>query len=175
VGTPERVSEAMAEPAISFCRVCHAGCGILVSVVGGRPVRVTGDPDNPIHRGFSCPKGRRQVDRYGHPERLLHSLRRADDGGLAPVQSAIAIREIAERLSSIVDRHGARAVASYTGTAATAFPAGTALQDAWMRAIGSPMSFTVRAIDQPGKYLAAALTGSWDAARNRSNRPMCGW
>lgn len=126
-------------------------------------MRVVGDSENPIHRGFTCAKGRQQVHRYRHPNRLLRSVRNTGTGVFDPIPSKQLIEEIASRLSAIVQKHGPRAVATYTGTAATAYPAGTAVQDAWMAGIRSPMSFSVRPIDQPGKYLAAAHLGTWEA------------
>ena len=42
----------------SICRLCPAHCPILVTVEGGRPVEVVGDPDAPLFGGYTCPKGR---------------------------------------------------------------------------------------------------------------------
>jgi len=61
----------------SICRFCHANCGILVEVEDGRPVRVTGDRANPAYHGFTCAKGRQLPAQHAHPERLLHSQKRA--------------------------------------------------------------------------------------------------
>ncbi|MGY8804088.1 MAG: hypothetical protein ACKVK6_07620, partial [bacterium] len=41
----------------TICRVCHAGCGVLVEVDEGRPVSVKGDVNNPLYKGFCCIKG----------------------------------------------------------------------------------------------------------------------
>lgn len=151
----------------SVCRFCHAGCAVLVDVeqVDGRrrAVRVRGDRDNPVYRGFTCEKGRQLPEQHDHPERLLHSMRRRADGTHEPVDAARAVSEIAERLGEIIERHGPRAVAVYTGTCASRNPAARPMLMALMDAIGSPMRFDSNTIDQPGKAVAQALHGMWGA------------
>ena len=86
----------------SICRFCHANCGILVEVEDGRPVRVTGDPENPAYFGFTCAKGRRLPEQHAHPERLLHSQKRSGPGRFEPIASEQAMDEIAAKIGEIV-------------------------------------------------------------------------
>src|ERR1700738_605528 len=72
----------MREEKLSFCRFCHAFCGIKVTVEEGRAVKVIGDVDNPLYRGFTCVKGRALPDQHYSPARLLHSMKRDRDGDL---------------------------------------------------------------------------------------------
>jgi anaerobic selenocysteine-containing dehydrogenase len=153
----------MRETRPSVCRFCHAGCAILVDVEDGRPVRVIGDKSNPMYRGFTCVKGRQLPQQHAHPERLLHSRKRMPDGSYQPISSQQAFDEIAERVMQIVERHGPRAVATYTGTYSALHAATYPMLGAWMDAIGSPMRFTSNTIDQPGKAVALALHGTWSA------------
>ena len=74
--------------------------------------------------------------------------------GQAQTSSAVA-----ERILSIVERHGPRAVAMYVGTNALPYPAAPLLAVPWMRALGSRMFFTSNTIDQPGKQIATAAGG----------------
>ncbi len=145
----------------SICRFCHAHCGILVEISGGRPTRVTGDRENPLFRGFSCAKGRQLGLQHEHPERVLRSLARAADGALAPIATQRAIDEIAEKLRAIVAEHGPRSVAIYLGTYTGPHPASAPFAVAWLLALGSRMIFTSASIDQPGKNVANALHGRW--------------
>ena len=47
----------MAEKIIkSLCGFCHSNCGIIVRVQNGKITRIEGDPDNPVNRGYLCPK-----------------------------------------------------------------------------------------------------------------------
>jgi len=145
----------------SICRFCHSACGILVDVEDGRPVRVHGDRDNPAYRGFCCIKGQQLPDQWAHPERLLHTQKRMADGSHQTIPLDAAVDDIATRLHEILERHGPRSVAMYTGTYSIANPATMPVAMAFMDAIGSSMHFTSNSIDQPGKAVAQALHGSW--------------
>ena len=150
----------------SICRFCHANCGILVHVEDGRAVRVTGDPENPAYRGFTCAKGRQLPEVHAHPDRLLHSQKRLrhDDGrsdGFAAISKEQAMDEIAARLAGLIAEHGPRSVALYVGTYAGPHPATIPFSIGWLLATGSRMLFTASTIDQPGKSVANALHGRW--------------
>lgn len=149
----------------SICRFCHANCGILVEVEDGRPVRVTGDSENPAYFGFTCAKGRHLPDQHAHPERLLHSQKRVEPRGAGPrfeaIPSAQAMDEIAAKIGALVAKHGPRAVALYPGTYSGPHPASIPAGVGFMLALGSKMVFTSAAIDQPGKHVANAIHGRW--------------
>ena len=48
---------------------------------GGRVVKVTGDPDSPISRGYLCPKGAAAPELLYHPDRVTYPLRRKGKRG----------------------------------------------------------------------------------------------
>src|ERR687884_985809 len=60
---------------------CPDTCAMLVTVEGGRAVRVAGDPEHPVTRGFLCAKVNRYIERTYHPDRLTRPLRRAGPKG----------------------------------------------------------------------------------------------
>ncbi len=151
----------MANVQPSICRLCVAHCGVLASIEDGRVTRVEGDPDNPLFRGYTCPKGRALPELHNHPGRLLQSRKRGSDGQLRPIASEQAVAEVAQRLRAIIDEHGPRAVAMYAGTNVLPYPTSAITANAFMRAIGSPMFFTSNTIDQPGKQIAASAHGHW--------------
>lgn len=157
----------------TFCRFCHALCGLEVDVEDGRLVAVRGDRDNLISRGYICPKGRQLPDQHHHPERLRSTLKRRPDGGpglthdgFDPIPVGDALDEVAWRLQKIIERDGPSAVAVYSGTHGL-FSHGRALIISWIRSIGSPWYFTPNTIDQPSKHTAAARHGSWHAGIHR--------
>ncbi len=145
----------------SFCRFCHAGCAIKVTVDEGRPVSVIGNKDNPLYHGYTCAKGRALPEQHANPHRLLQTMKRDDEGVHRPIPVETAMDEIAEQVSRIVEEHGPRSVALYTGTFSFPYPAGAPMAGAWLQALGSPMLFTSATIDQPGKMVAPALHGTW--------------
>jgi anaerobic selenocysteine-containing dehydrogenase len=80
--------------------------------------------------------------------------------------------EIAHVLERIIDEHGARAVAEYSGTSCImSAPTTLPLVGAFMNAIGSKMRFAPETIDKPGKHIARALHGSWMAPGQGFDRP----
>lgn len=146
----------------SFCRVCHAACPIDVDVTDGRVVAVRGVKEDPLFEGYTCIKGRQLPDQIHHPDRLLDHLRRAADGGFEAVPAAQALDEIAAELRRIIDAHGPRAVATYTGTGAYQNSATIPVTRAWHKAIRSRSLYTSLTIDQPAKATAPFLMGMWE-------------
>ncbi len=155
----------MAAVTPTLCRLCIAHCGVLATVEddGGRRkvTRVTGDPDNPVFKGYTCPKGRALPELHNHDGRLLRSVKRNADGSAVEIDNQTAAIEVAERIRAIVDQYGPRAVAMYVGTPNVAYPAAASMGNAFMRAIGSSMFFTSNTIDQPGKQISMAMHGKW--------------
>ncbi|HJP40513.1 MAG TPA: molybdopterin-dependent oxidoreductase [Dehalococcoidia bacterium] len=149
------------ETKTSFCRFCHAFCGIKVDIENGRAVKITGDSENPMYHGYTCLKGRQLPAQHYHPDRLFHSQKRQADGSYSDIASETAMDEIAGEVTKIVREHGPRAVALYSGTFGFHYPLSGAAAGAWLKSLGSPMSFSSGAIDQPGKAVAWNLHGKW--------------
>ncbi len=145
----------------TMCRICSAHCGVLATVIDGKLSEVKGDPDNPLFKGYTCPKGRALPEIHNDPARLHTSQKRQSDGSYAAISADAAMDEISERLQSLVDRHGPRSVALYIGTNCGPYPASAGAAGALLQAIGSPMFFTSNTIDQPGKQIAASAHGHW--------------
>jgi anaerobic selenocysteine-containing dehydrogenase len=143
------------------CRVCNKGCSMIAEVRGGRLISVNGDPNNDLYQGFTCLKGRAMPAAINGSSRLLHSVRRSP-GGFEPIPVEAAMDEIAARLSAILDRYGGRSIATWTGTQTQNVPA-PALMRAFSAAIGSPMKFGAFTLDKPGRSIAWAMLGKWQA------------
>ena len=93
---------------------------MLVTVEGGRAVRVQGDPDHPTTHGALCTKVSRYPERTYHPERVLTPLRRVGpkgSGRFEPVGWDEALADIAGRLKAIAARDPQAILPySYAGT-----------------------------------------------------------
>ncbi|HXQ24392.1 MAG TPA: hypothetical protein VN812_22100, partial [Candidatus Acidoferrales bacterium] len=100
----------------SFCRFCHAVCGIEVDVDDNRVLAVRGDKDHVVSQGYLCVKGRELLAQHTHPERLRDASKRQPDGTFGAIPSAQAMDEVAARLQEIIARDGPTAVAVYSGT-----------------------------------------------------------
>jgi anaerobic selenocysteine-containing dehydrogenase len=157
---PTQPSDAMSTGHL-LCRVCNKGCPMIAEVRDGRLAAVRGDRDNELFEGYTCVKGRALPAFINGPGRLLRSLRRSPDG-FEPIAVATAMDEIAARLSEIRDRHGPRSIATYYGTQLQNVPAGP-LMRAFSAAIGSDMRFAASSLDKPGRSIAWAMLGKWQA------------
>ena len=147
----------------SFCRNCTAYCPILVTVEGGRAVKVVGDREAPAYEGYTCPKGRDLPAQHNHPDRLLTCVARRDDGRYAPIASETLLNNVAQRVEALVSRYGPRSVAVYYGTGAVTNPAGSAMARAWTSALGTDLLFSANTIDKPAANTSVAMHGSWHA------------
>ena len=87
---------------LSLCRMCPGGCGLRVRRVGGRPIKVDGNPLHPVNGGRLCPKGQAALQSLYHPDRLTGPMRRVGPAGsidsFEPTSWEEALAEITERL-----------------------------------------------------------------------------
>ena len=99
-------------------RMDHGGCSILVGVKDNRIVKIKGDPDGFLNKGYICPKGLASPERLTHPDRVKHPLRRLGNRGEGKWEKITwteAIQTISKNLSEIKEQYGARAVAFCQG------------------------------------------------------------
>ena len=146
---------------LTYCRICQATCGLVVTVAGGQVDRVRGDTADPLSRGYTCPKGRRIGDFHADASRLRRTLMRDAAGDLMPVPVEEALDEVAARLRRIIERDGPEAVALYLGTQSHYAALTAPFAMAWLRSIGSPKLFTTMTIDQSAKWVADGRAGRW--------------
>lgn len=156
---------------LSVCRVCNKGCPLVAEVVDGRLATIGGDRDNALYVGYTCLKGRAMPEYLNSPDRVLRSLKRSPDGGFEPIPFEWALDEIAVRLQAIVEESGPRAVATYHGTQMQNIPAGP-LMHAFANAIGTRMNFGALSVDKPGRPIAWAMLGRWQAPHQCFSNPL---
>ncbi len=144
----------MVETKKTFCRFCHVFCGMEVDIEAGRVVAVRGDRDNEVTRGYSCQKGRAEIERIYHPDRLLSAQKR-DGYGFSPLKRSQALDEVAQRLAEIVAEYGPNSVAVYTGCGGHRTSAGGPwFVRRWLDALGSNRMYTSFTIDSPSLAVA---------------------
>ncbi len=102
----------------SVCRICHGGCGALITVRNNKVVKVSGDPQSPMSKGWMCIKGMNSPAIANHPDRLHTPLRRIKkkSGGWEKISWDEAISEIAERMERIRCETGPESIALGQGT-----------------------------------------------------------
>jgi anaerobic selenocysteine-containing dehydrogenase len=98
---------------------CPDTCSWIVTVKGGRPVALRGDPDHPYTRGSLCNKVEDYLAYARSPGRLLHPLRRVGpkgSGEFTRISWDEALERIAARLGDVIARHGPEAIWPFVGT-----------------------------------------------------------
>jgi len=96
------------------CTLCEAHCGIRVDVEGERVVRITGDPDDVLSRGYICPKAAALADIQTDPDRLRRPVKKVG-GRFVGIGWDEALDLAAGGLRRVQEAHGADAVATYAG------------------------------------------------------------
>lgn len=157
----------------STCELCNEGCGVLVHLSNGKPVRVEGDPDNPINRGAICKKCRASIDILHSPARLRYPLKRKGargEGSWEQITWDEALNTIAGELSRLKEQFGAESIVfirggaqgyqdNYTGRFANVF--------------GSPNIASMAPICYIPRHLASVLTYGYMAHPDYEFPPAC--
>jgi anaerobic selenocysteine-containing dehydrogenase len=128
------------------CTLCEAHCGIQVEVEGDRVLRITGDPDDVMSRGYICPKAAALADLHADPDRLRTPVKRVGEEWV-PIGWDEALELAASGLRGVRERHGKDAIATYLGNPgahSSAVIAATLLR----KLIGSRNNYSAASTDQ---------------------------
>ena len=137
---------------LSYCRICAAACGIVVTVDGDRVLRVRGDDEHPVSRGYTCSKGRGLAAWHHSPGRLDRPRLHGRD-----VTWTDLLGDLGGRLDGIIDTSGPDAVALYLATGLAYDAAGQIAASQWLPSIGSRSFLTAVTVDNAPALVAAEL------------------
>ena len=103
------------------CRACgHAGCGAFITLEDGKAVKIQGDKEHPISKGYLCRKARGFVeDMQYHKDRLLYPKKRVGEKGEGKWERISwdeALTTIAEKFNQIKEENGPESVIFGHGT-----------------------------------------------------------
>jgi molybdopterin-containing oxidoreductase family iron-sulfur binding subunit len=93
---PEEITPGVPVRYASTCLACPASCGLLVTVLDGRPVKLEGNPEHPLSGGGLCARGQADV-------RALYDAGRLQKPTIAgqPVEWRTLDEELSARLSRV--------------------------------------------------------------------------
>jgi len=146
----------MPETRYAMCMLCDATCGIAVEVEGDRVTRVRGDEQDPLSRGYICPKAVALADVHADPDRVRRPLRREGDAWV-PASWDEALDAVAAGLAGVQARHGRDAAAFYVGNP-TAHSYGALLFGLLFRGVlGTRSFYSSSSVDALPRLLASSL------------------
>ena len=93
-------------------RDCPDACSIIATVKNGKVVRLQGDSEHPITRGFLCYRTSRFLEHQNDSARITTPLMR-QHGKLEPVSWNIALDFIAKQMQRFKDESGPAAIMHY--------------------------------------------------------------
>ncbi|MFC5731479.1 MULTISPECIES: molybdopterin-dependent oxidoreductase [Nocardioides] len=154
---------------LTTCPLCEVACGLRIEVEVGDVVKVRGDADHPVTRGFICPKGTALQGLHHDPDRLHNPLVRRD-GQLVETTWEDALGVLKERLGPIIAEGGPDAVAWHLGTPLTHDFGTWIYGNMSLRLLGAKQVYTSATVDHMPMMTAAGLmfgarnTGSFSHA-----------
>jgi anaerobic selenocysteine-containing dehydrogenase len=158
----QQLESQRAESKRTYCRICTNQCGVVVDVAGDRVVKVKGDFNHPLSKGYTCPKGRALGQWHHHPHAIARPLMRKN-GELVPVTWEECLDDLGARLKTVVDTFGPNAVGVYFGSGLGMDASGYRMVDTFHKALGHPPKFSPLTIDGTAKVLASTLIGGFPA------------
>jgi len=143
-----------ARTAYRTCPLCEATCGLEISVVDDRVVRIRGDREDVFSKGFICPKGSALKHLHEDPDRLR--LPHVKRGGVhVPVTWQEAWSEVARGLNSVVEATGRESLAVYLGNPNAHNLSALIYNRVWLRALGTRHLYSASTVDQIPKQVAS--------------------
>jgi len=137
VRPPEEQLAGVATWYASTCRMCPAGCGIIVRVMNGRALKIEGNPEHPLNRGKLCARGQAGVQLLYHPDRLSSPVTLARRGVRLRHRGDSEDRWIARTTRNISSSSritgGSSAAGGFCSFSCASFFLAPAISRSWMR------------------------------------------
>ena len=140
-----------------ICPFCEQNCATLVTVDPATQsvLTVRGDKDDPLSKGYICPKAYALKDLHHDPEVLTGPMMRRN-GRLEPATWEEALEYTARRLAELQRDHGPNAIASYFGTGLTHVPGLALYAPLLLTTLGSNQVYSASSVDSHAHFMATA-------------------
>jgi anaerobic selenocysteine-containing dehydrogenase len=135
--------------------MCDDRCGMQISLLDGKISAVAGIPGHPWNDGKLCAKGKAVKELVYAPDRIDEPLKRVGQSWRA-IGLETAYNEIAERMSDIIKKNGARSIGIWKGEG-VGFQQQEGLARRFAHAIGTPNYFSSDSACFSSRYIGFAL------------------
>ena len=157
----------------TYCKICMTNCGLVAEVANDSKIlKVKGDFDHPITKGYTCPKGRATGQVY-HLDRPIDRAMMRKDGELVEVEWEEALEDIGKRLRRIVDEHGPHSVGMYFGSGLGLDSAGYTMEEALWKALDCGPKFTPLSNDTTAKVMIAGAMARFYGINPKTDYENC--
>lgn len=140
-----------------ICPFCEQNCATLVEAdhASGKVLSVRGDKEDPLSKGFVCPKSVAVKDLHHDPDRLRGPVIKRD-GKFVGVGWDEALDFVAERLQSVSAQHGASSLGFYAGTSLGHVQGIALYSTTLLTVLQTPQIFTSSSVDCHPHFLVSA-------------------
>jgi anaerobic selenocysteine-containing dehydrogenase len=136
------------------CNLCEAICGLLIETEDNRVVSIAGDPDDPLSKGYICPKAFALKSVNEDPNRLKQPLKRTGNTWKT-IGWDEALAEASERIRAVQAQYGQDAVGVYYGNPSVHNLGSLVNGPVLNRAIRSKNTYSATSVDQLPHHFAA--------------------
>ena len=144
-----------AQTTFRSCNLCEAVCGLAIEHDDRQVISIKGDKDDPLSRGYLCPKALALQDIHADPNRLRQPMQKTVDG-FKPISWERAIDIVGERISAIRGQYGDDAVAIYLGNPTVHNSGALLFQKLLKDALRTKNRFSATSVDQLPHHFAAS-------------------
>lgn len=142
------------------CNLCEAICGLEITIENNNITHIAGDKNDPLSKGYLCPKAYALKDIYEDPNRLKQPLRKRADGTWETIGWDEAFDYVAENLQRIQATWGQNAVGMYLGNPSVHNWGTTMNSTAFIKSLKTKNLFSATSLDQlPSHFAAWAMFG----------------
>jgi anaerobic selenocysteine-containing dehydrogenase len=141
---------------LGVCNLCEACCGLRLTLEEGEVTSIRGNPDDPLSRGYICPKGVSMADVYTDPDRLRRPVRRVGDEWVE-IGWDEAFDLVADGLADAINHHDRDAVGVYLGNPNVHSLGSMTHGLAMVKSLPTRNKFSATSVDQLPHQLVAHL------------------
>ena len=136
------------------CNLCEAICGLEIKTQGDQVLSIKGDKNDPLSRGYICPKGVAMQDIYSDPNRLRKPVKKHGDSWVE-ISWQEAFDSVAEKLVAVQEQHGQNAVAFFAGNPNVHNYGSMTHAGVLRKAVQSKIHFSATSLDQLPHHLTS--------------------
>ncbi len=142
------------------CNLCEAICGLEITVENNHITHIAGDKNDPLSKGYLCPKAYALKDIYEDPNRLKQPIRKKADGTWETIGWDEAMDYVVSNVQRIQAQWGHDAVGMYLGNPSVHNWGTTMNSTAFIKGLKTKNLFSATSLDQlPSHFAAWAMFG----------------